>query len=105
KARDRHAERRAGHVVEPDLVAEGDRGRIAAVLAADADLEPAPSLAPALDADAYQFADALAVDRHERIGREDAARRVRPEEARGVVAADAERRLRQVVGAEGEELR
>src|SRR5499427_881179 len=36
---DRHAERRARHVVEPDPVAELDARRIAAVLAADAELE------------------------------------------------------------------
>src|SRR3954447_11381637 len=89
--RDRHAERRARHVVEPDLVAEGDRGRVAAVLAADADLELGAGLAPAFDADAHQFADTLPVDRHERVGLEDAARRIGPEEARSVVAADAER--------------
>ena len=37
--RDRHPERRAGDVVEPDLVEEVDRLRVAAVLAADAELE------------------------------------------------------------------
>src|SRR5689334_22706178 len=39
KPRDRHAERRARYVVQIHLVAERDRRRIAAVLAADADLE------------------------------------------------------------------
>ena len=39
EARDRHAERRAGHVVEPDPLDLGDRLRVAAVLAADPDLE------------------------------------------------------------------
>src|SRR5947207_14791325 len=70
--RDRHAERRARHVVEPDLVAEHDRSRIAAVLAADADLEVPAHLAAALDADPNQRADAIAVDRPERIARQDA---------------------------------
>src|SRR5205807_2778972 len=37
--RDRHPERRARDIVEPDLVAEGDRGGISRVLAADAELE------------------------------------------------------------------
>ena len=36
---DRHAERRAGNVVHPHLVAERDAVRVAAVLAADADLQ------------------------------------------------------------------
>ena len=39
---DRDPERRAADVVEPVLVAPGDRGRVAAVLAADADLDPGP---------------------------------------------------------------
>ena len=48
QARHRHAVGRARHVVEPEPVAERDRRRVAAVLAADADLEvrarrPAPS--------------------------------------------------------------
>jgi hypothetical protein len=86
-------------------VAEGDRGGIAAVLAANAEFELRPHLAAALGGDAHQFADALAVDRHERIGRQDALRRIDAQKARGVVAADAEGGLRQVVGAEGEELR
>src|SRR5687767_398390 len=38
-AGDRHAIRRAAHVVEPGHVEEGDRGGIAAVLAADAEPE------------------------------------------------------------------
>src|SRR6185295_8735915 len=82
---------------------ERDRGRVAAMLAADADLEFLSHLPPALDADPYQLADALLVDRDERISRKDAARRVDAEERRRVVAADAEGGLRQVVGAEREE--
>src|SRR3954470_14522241 len=38
-ARHGDTERRAGHVVEPDLVAERDRVGVAAMLAADAELE------------------------------------------------------------------
>src|SRR4051812_22142910 len=45
EARDRHAIGRARDVVEPDLVAERHRGRIAAVLAADPDLEVLAGLA------------------------------------------------------------
>src|SRR5215468_10548974 len=88
KARDRHPEWRARHVIERDLVAEGDRRRVAAVLAADADLEPIARLAPALDPDPHQLADAFAVDRHERVGVDDAARGVMAEKACRVVAAD-----------------
>src|ERR1700720_3980292 len=52
KPGDRHPERRARDIVEPDLVTEGDRARVAAMLAADADLEvaggrpPAPAAGP-----------------------------------------------------------
>src|SRR5436305_13161617 len=67
--RDRHAERRARHVVEPDLVAERNRRRIAAVLAADADLEVLAHLAAALHADPNQPPNAFTVDRHERLAR------------------------------------
>src|SRR3984957_6034149 len=99
KARDRHAERRAGNVVEPDLVAERDRSRVAAVLAADAELELRAYLAAALGRDPHQFADAIAIDRDERIDRQDALAGVDAEEARRIVAADAERGLGEVVGA------
>ena len=84
--RDRHAERRARHIVELDLVTEGDRSRVAAVLPADADFELGTDFSSALDADAHQFADALLIDRHERIAGQDAARGIDAEEARRVVA-------------------
>ena len=74
------------------------------MLAADAELEIAPHLAAAFGGDAHQLADAVAVDGDERIGGQNAFRRVDAEKARGVVAADAERGLGQIVGAEGEEL-
>ena len=48
---DRHPERRAGHVVEPDAVEEVDRLGVAAVLAADAELEVGLGRAALLDGD------------------------------------------------------
>ena len=62
EAGDRDAERRARHVVEMRRLAEGDRGRIAAVLAADAELDVGPRRPAALDGDLDQFADADGVD-------------------------------------------
>ena len=64
EAGDRHPERRAGHVVEPDARGRTRRGRVAAVLAADADLEvraapPGPAPTPMRD----QLADAVDVER------------------------------------------
>src|SRR5262245_66214627 len=85
EAGDGDAERRAGDIVERELVAERDRGRVAAVLAADADLQLGARLAAALDADAHQFAHALAIDGDEGIAGENAARDVGAEKARGVV--------------------
>src|SRR5688572_26367719 len=67
----RHAEGRARDVVELGRVAEGDRRRIAAVLAADADFEAGAHLAAALGADADQLAHPLLVDGDERVGGED----------------------------------
>src|SRR3954471_22984809 len=101
---DRHAERRARDIVERERVAEGHRGGIAAVLAADADLELGARLASAFDADAHQLAYALAVDGDEGIKRDNSARHVEAEKARRIITADAVSRLGQVVGAEGKEL-
>src|SRR5262245_3083963 len=76
KARDRHAKRRAGDIVERRLVAERDRGWIAAVLAANSDLELAPRRAPALDTDADQLAHSVPIDGNERVGRKNTARQI-----------------------------
>src|SRR5258708_12509872 len=75
------------------------------MLAANTDLELRPPFAATLDADAHQFAHTVAIDGDEGVAGKDAARHVRAEKARGVVAADAVGGLRQVVGAEGKERR
>src|SRR5215208_2300036 len=67
EARDGDAEGRAGDVVEAGQVAEGDGARLAAVLAADADLEPRLDRAPALRPHPDELADALAVQDLERV--------------------------------------
>src|SRR5207253_4918983 len=77
--------------------------RIAAMLAADADLEVRPRLASALHADLDELADAVAIDRDEGIDLQNALGDVGRQEARGIVTADAVSGLRQIVGAEGEE--
>src|ERR1700687_2112844 len=69
--RDRHAVGRARDVVQSDLVAERDRSRIAAMLAADPDLDVRAGLAAAGDADLHQLADAVAIDRDEGVDLED----------------------------------
>ena len=103
--RDRDAERRAGDVVQPDLVAEGDARRVAAVLAADADLQARSRGAARLGGDPHQLSDALAVEDLERVLRQDLAVDVLQQElALRVVAAEAVGHLGQVVRAEAEEL-
>ena len=66
------AEGRAGDVVEADLVAELDGLRIAAVLAADADLEVGARVASLGGGHLHQLPDASLVERGERILLEDA---------------------------------
>src|SRR4029077_14300383 len=80
--RDRHAERRARHVIEPDLVAERNRCRIAAVLAADAELQAIARLAAAVGCDPDQLAHALAIERDKRIDGQNSLRRIETEKAR-----------------------
>jgi hypothetical protein len=80
-------------------------GRVAAVLAADAELDPGLRRAAPLDADPHQVADAVLVDRLERVALEHSVLEVEGEElALGVVARHPERRLGEVVRAEGEEV-
>ena len=84
---------------------EPDRVRVAAVLAADAEPEVRPHGAAALDRHPHQLADSLLVDRAERRPLDDPdVLVVRDDAGFDVVAREAERRLREVVGAEREEL-
>src|SRR5260221_14229793 len=76
----------ARDVVEPDLLAELDRGGIAAMLAADAELEVLARPPAALAGDAHELADALDIERDEGIVREDALFLIGRDEARRVVA-------------------
>src|SRR5215212_1537469 len=104
--RDRHAVRRAAHVVEPGHLEEGDRLGVAAVLAADAELQVRLRLAARPRREPDEPADAGPVDRLERAAVEDLRLDVPVQEAAlDVVAREAERRLREVVRAEREEVR
>jgi hypothetical protein len=104
EAGDRDAEGGARDIVEPRLFAEGDRGGIAAVLAADAELEVGTGLAAALSGDRDELANAFGVQGHEWIGLEQPFDSVDAEKGRGVVARQSERGLGEIVGAEREEL-
>src|SRR4051812_19100851 len=90
-ARYRHSVRRAADVVEPSHVEEGDRPRVAAVLAADAQLELRLRLPAGPGGEPDEPADARLVDRLERAAVHDLARDVLVEEAAlHVVAREAE---------------
>src|SRR5277367_5859106 len=78
---------------------------IAAMFAADAELDVGSRLAAFRDGDLHKLADAGLVNRGERIFLHDLRFLIRAEETAGIVAAHAERGLRQVVRAEAEELR
>ena len=62
------------------------------------------ALRPSFAATPHEHADAFRVERRERVLLDEAGLLVGADEARGVVARDAEGGLRQVVGAEGEEV-
>ena len=102
---DGHAEGGAGHIVQADVVAEHHGGGITAVLAADAQLHvgvggPAPAAGIG-----DQTAHAMLVQTGEGIALVDLLLIVGVQELAGVVPAEAEDQLGQVVGAEGEEVR
>ena len=84
-------------------MAERDRSGIAAMLAADSDLEPASNGAAALNAYAHKLAHAFAIDRDERIGCQNAAGYVCAEKARGIITADPVGSLGQIIRAERKE--
>src|SRR5690348_2422117 len=68
---DRHAIGRAGNIVQSDLVTEGDGSRIAAVFAANTDLEIRTGFAPARHADFHQLADSVSIDRDKGVDLQD----------------------------------
>src|SRR5438552_10253057 len=103
EAGDRHAVGRAGDVIEPDRLAKADRGRVAAMLAANPELKTRPRGASALRGDADELADPLDVEGHKRVVLEDPEPLIGADKARRIVARQAEDGLRQVIGAKAEE--
>ena len=72
---------------------------------ANAELDAVTLPPPAFGGHFDQLAHAVDVEADEGVAGEDTLVDIGREEARGIVAADAQRRLRQVVGAEAEEFR
>src|SRR5258708_22640058 len=96
----------AAYVVQAQFVAEMDRVWVSPMLAADSDLHLRARLPALGDRHRHEAAHAAFVDRLERVARQDLVLEVAHDEvALGVVAPIAERHVREVVGAEGEEFR
>ncbi|MPL94795.1 hypothetical protein SDC9_40953 [bioreactor metagenome] len=105
KTRDRHPEGRTGDVIEARSTAEGDRFGVAAMLAADRNRHVgARALAPR-GTDQQQLPHPLDVEDVERILGKDPLVDIGRHEAPGIVARQAIGHLRQVIGAEGQEMR
>src|SRR3989441_10446878 len=101
---DRHAERRAGHVIQARVVTELHRRRLAAVLSTDADLELGPRSPAELDRQLDELADAFLIEHLERVVLQDAVLHIERQEPARVGGRQAERGLREGVCPEGEKL-
>src|SRR6478609_6215896 len=96
---------RRAHVIHSGLLKEMNGCRVAAVFTADADLQILARQTAALDANRDDRAHAVDVDRRERILVENLLVLVDLQEFPDIVSRKAERQLREVVRAKGEELR
>ena len=105
KTCDRHPVGGTAYVVKARLVAELNRGRVAAVLATDADLEFRPRFAALGHTHLNELAHALLVQGLEGILLDDIVLGIVINEFCRVVAGEPVGGLGQVIRAEGEELR
>src|SRR5271165_299480 len=81
-----HAEGRTRYVVEAEVGTELDRGRLAAVFAADPDLDGRTSRPALLDRNLDELSDAFAIKHGERVLLQDAFGKIRRQELVDVVA-------------------
>src|SRR5688500_8381043 len=102
--RDGNAIRRTRDVVHAEGMAEPDRARLSAMLAAAADLQRVADTTSRGDRELDEFAHAFFIEHLKRIVSQDAELEIIRQEATRVVAAQPERRLGEIVGAEREEL-
>mmetsp|Transcript_27480 Transcript_27480/g.51496 ORF Transcript_27480/g.51496 Transcript_27480/m.51496 type:complete len:341 (+) Transcript_27480:74-1096(+) len=98
------AEGRAADIVQACLLAELDGSRVAAVLATNAHLHAGPCAAATLHRNLNELPDAFLVQAHERVLLHDALGLVLWQECPCIVPAQAISGLREVIGAETEEL-
>ena len=94
KACDRHAVRRAGHIRKPDLVAELDGRRIAAMLAADTAVHFGTNTSSLVNCHFHELSYTRRIKSCERIALVNLVRVVAGKELAGVVAGEAEGHLR-----------
>src|SRR5262249_42960556 len=94
--RDRHPIRPATDIVEASAMEELDRVGVAAMLAADTDLQIGPGATPPLSAHLHQLAHALLVDRDKRIFGKDAPGHIAGQKLACIVPRKTQRRLGQV---------
>ena len=104
QTRDRHTERRAGHIVQTDLVAELYGAGVTAVLTADTAVQLGTGSFTVLHSHLHQLANAVTIQLGEGIVLKDLGVIVSVQELTGVITAEAVGHLGQVVGAEAEEL-
>src|SRR5512143_290145 len=103
--RNRHTEWRAAHVVEPGLIAELDARRVAAVLAADADLKVRSGTTSPGHAHLHELPHTLLIQGLEGVLFKDIVFGIVTDELARVVTAETEGCLREVIRSEREELR
>ena len=101
---DRYSERRAAHIVHSDLMTEFDAVRIAAVFAADADLQLRLDLTAAVDAHSDEFADPVCIYCLKWIVRQYLQIKIFWQESADIITAKPKAHLRQIVCTVAEEI-
>src|SRR5438552_8959904 len=104
QSRNRNPKRTATDVIQTEPVTELNAGRLAAVFAANPELDVRPSFASQIASDFHQAANALLIDRRERICIHNVELRVGGKKTAGIVPAHSQRRLCEIVCAKTEEL-
>lgn len=104
ETRDRNAVGRAGNIIQSNSVEEFDGRRFASVLPANAEFQVGFCGTAFLNGHFHKHADTFLIKSSERIGFEDAFFIIIAQKFAGVVAAETERHLRQVIGSETEEI-